>query len=205
MAVSDARADQLRLPRGRMAALTARRLNRRNGGLIERTLTALDVRAGQRVLDVGFGGALSLRLLLRQGRAGEISGLEPSPEMVRRAERIFPEAASGRLTLRIGTAANIAFPTENFDRVLTCQTVYFWPDVAAGLAEIKRVLAPGGRLAVAMMPKRAQERFRFAERGYHVISHDDLRQWLEEAGFIAVATWPPDAGPDIWIVTADKP
>jgi len=63
------------------------------------------------------------------------------------------------------------------------------------MAELHRVLAPGGRLAIAMMPKVLQQRFGFVARGYTVISHDEVMAALDAAGFTAVRPWPPN-GPD---------
>jgi len=203
----DVMANQMRMPRGLLAPLAARSLNRRNRGLIDRTIAALDVHPGQRVLDVGFGGGVSLGLLLDLIGDGKVAGVEPSPEMVTRACRLFADPLRrGRLSVTTGAIEEgLAFSAATFNRVLTCQTIYFWPDVAAGLAELHRVLAPGGRLAVAMMPKALQQRFGFVARGYTLISHEEVMAALEETGFVAVRPWPPNAPDPRWIVVAQRP
>jgi arsenite methyltransferase len=207
VSIADVMADQLRRPSGPLGPLVARRLNRRNCDLIAHTVDALDVGRGHRVLDLGFGGALSLRLLLGEvGHGGRVCGVEPSTEMVRRARRLLRyEVETGRLVVRIGTSDAIPFGDAEFDRVLTCQTVYFWPDVRAGLAELHRVVAPGGRVAVAMMPRHLQEQFGFAERGYNVLSHRDLAGWLRGSGFIRVRLCPPRVDGPPWVLVACKP
>lgn len=204
--IHDTMADQLRMPRGPLAPLVALSLNQRNHGLIERTIKALGVEAGNRVLDVGFGGGLSLRLLVSAVGDGHVAGVDPSPEMVARARRLLSgHVASGIVSVEPGTVDSVPFPDATFDRVLTCQTVYFWDDLATGLAELRRVLVPGGRLAVAMMPRSLQERFGFVERGYTVLTHEDLIDHLQGSGFEQVCPWPsPGPGPH-WIVTAHRP
>lgn len=205
VALQDTTADQLRLPSGRMAAVAARSLNHRNRGLIERSVLAMHVGPGQRSLDVGFGGGLSLHLLLGQPEAGQVCGVDPSVDLVERAERIFHTAVStARLELRVGSATNIPLALGRFERVLTCQTLYFWADVQEGLAELQRVLTPGGRLVIAMMPKPLQESFGFAERGYQVRSHEELNEELEEAGFTDVHAWPRGTRRESWIVVANR-
>jgi len=203
---ADVVANQMRMPRGLLAPLAARSLNRRNQGLIERTIAALDVMPGHRVLDVGFGGGVSLGLLLDRVGDGAVAGLEPSPEMVTRACRLYAgPLRDGRLSVSTGAIeGGGAFGDATFDRVLTCQTIYFWSDIAAGLAELHRVLIPGGRVAVAMMPKVLQQRFGFVARGYTVISHDEVMAALEETGFTQVHPWPPHAPDPRWIIVAQR-
>jgi len=206
MSIADVMADQWRLPRAPLAEVAARALNHRNGELISQTIDALDVHARHKVLDVGFGGGLSLRLLLHKARGGQVCGVDPSVDMVNRAGRLLGnDLASGRLALQVGEANALPYGPEEFDRVLTCQTVYFWSDVCGGLAELHRVLAPGGSCAVAMIPKPLQERFGFPERGYNTLSHAELGDWLEHTGFNKVRRWRPRTGGAPWVVVADKP
>jgi arsenite methyltransferase len=73
---------------------------------------------------------------------------------------------------------------------LSVQTVYFWADLHAGLAEIARVLVPGGRLALGIMPKDIQHRVGFSERGYNVLDGGELAAALEEASFSEVSAVP---------------
>lgn len=205
MAQSDVMAEQFRMPSGPLAPAVAASLNRRNHGLIEESITALDVRCGHRTLDVGFGGGLSLVLLAAAVAEGHVAGIDPSPEMVARARRLMAmPLAAGRMTLELGTAEALPLPDGSFDRVLTCQTVYFWADLGCGLAELRRVLFPGGRLAVAMMPRPLQEHFGFGARGYRVLSHDDLMTAMDDAGFTLVTPWERKAG-ESWVVTAHRP
>lgn len=204
-AVSDAMADQLRLPSGPMAPFTAALLNHRNRPLIQRAIQALDVRVGHRALDVGFGGAVSLAVLLRRVAGGHVCGVDPSPDMVCRASRLFAgDLASGRLSLDVAGAGAIPCGDASFDRVLTVQTVYFWDDLAAGLGEIARVLAPEGRVAIGIMPRDAQEHHGFRRRGYNVVGADDLASLLAGAGFDEItSSTGPDDGPVV--VVARRP
>lgn len=206
VSAGDVMANQMRLPRGLLAPLAARSLNRRNQALIERTITALGVTAGHRVLDVGFGGGVSLEMLTAAVGHGSVAGIEPSPEMVTRACRLFVETLrKGQLSVGTGSVEAIPFGDASFDRALTCQTVYFWADMNKGLSELHRVLVPGGRLAVAMMPKALQQRYGFVNRGYRVVSHEELMVALEESGFSPVRQWPPNGPDPRWIVVAERP
>ncbi|XVQ07603.1 class I SAM-dependent methyltransferase [Spirillospora sp. CA-255316] len=112
-------------------------------------LDLLDVREGERVLEVGYGPGGLIRLL-RRTPAALICGVDPSPEM--RALALRPhrkETAAGRIDLRLGTADHTGFPDASFDCVVSVNSVAIWPDLRAGLRELHRVARPGGRVVIA--------------------------------------------------------
>lgn len=206
MSFADVVAGQLRCPSGPLAPLAARSLNRRNHNIIGRTIEALDVRPHHCVLDVGFGGGISIGLLAAQLSEGMVAGVDPSREMVRRARRRYSRQISdGRVAVEEGSVEALPFPPGTFDRLLSCNTIYFWDSVTTGLNEMHRVLVPSGIMAMAMMPKPVQQSLGFDRRGYGMLSHNELMDHLAEAGFSTVGLWPAVApnGPR-WIVTAQR-
>jgi SAM-dependent methyltransferase len=111
-----------------------------------RVAAAADIRLGDRVLDVACGtGVLTRAAASRTGPTGTVTGLDPSPRMLAVAERLSPE-----LVWREGTAEALPFPDESFDAVISQFGLMFVPDPTSALREMMRVLAPGGRLAVAV-------------------------------------------------------
>ncbi len=105
---------------------------------------------GDRLLDVGCGLGAALERAASMG--AEVAGIDPSPPMVDRARRRVPTA-----TIEVGSAEDIPFPDGAFTVVLAVATYHHWADRAAGLAEIRRVLAPGGRfLLVEQKLKRGE-------------------------------------------------
>ena len=105
---------------------------------------------GARVLEVGCGpGRLSIRLARQHGL--EMTGVDLDPAMIARARaNTDPALNPGRRqpSFLVGDAAALAFPDGWFDLVVSTLSMHHWADPAAGLAEIGRVLRPGGRALI---------------------------------------------------------
>jgi ubiquinone/menaquinone biosynthesis C-methylase UbiE len=102
---------------------------------------------GERVLDVACGPGVVARLAARRAGAGRVTGLDINPGMVKVA-RSLPSELS--ISWEEGSALQMPFPDQAFDLVLCQQGVQFFPNRAAGLREMQRVLVPGGRMVVAV-------------------------------------------------------
>jgi SAM-dependent methyltransferase len=97
------------------------------------------------VLEIGPGpGRLAVKLA-ELAPGVQITGVDIAPEMVERASVLA--ASSGvadRVGFRVGDVAALPFPDASFDLVMSTLSAHHWPDPATGLAEIHRVLRPGG-------------------------------------------------------------
>jgi len=105
----------------------------------------VDVRAGQRALDVGCGpGALTALLVERLG-ADAVAAIDPSPPFVAAIRERFPD-----VDVRTGDAEDLPFPDDGFDLALAQLVVHFMSDPVAGLREMGRVTRPGGVVAACV-------------------------------------------------------
>ncbi len=119
------------------------------------TVDLLEVETRDRVLEIGYGPGTALALLGRQASAGLIAGVDPSAEMARQARRRNRRLVrQGRVRLALGQSARLPFAAGRFDKVCSVNTFYFWPAPPTDLAEIRRVLKPGGRAALTFRGKR---------------------------------------------------
>lgn len=111
-----------------------------------RVVEAAQIQAGQRVLDVACGtGILTRAVAERIGPDGEVVGLDINEGMLAVAGQKAPH-----LEWRHGPAESLPFEDNSFDAVVSQFSLMFFEDRRAALAEMVRVLRPGGRLAVAV-------------------------------------------------------
>jgi ubiquinone/menaquinone biosynthesis C-methylase UbiE len=98
------------------------------------------------ILDVGCGTGKLLGLA--QGRFPEarLVGVDAAIEMVRQAQASYP---TGAIQFQQGMAEHLPFPDASFDLVFSTMTFHHWQDQGGGVAEIARVLTPGGRWLLA--------------------------------------------------------
>jgi len=110
------------------------------------TFEALDVAAGQHILDVGCGGGHLLRdLALSVGSEGRVVGLDPSEQQIKAAQ----EHCQGldNVAFSQDSAAELSFEDGAFDAIASIQVLEYIADVDSALAEIRRVIRTGGRFA----------------------------------------------------------
>jgi ubiquinone/menaquinone biosynthesis C-methylase UbiE len=116
----------------------------------ERLVAAGEVAVGDRVLDVGTGtGVVAREAARRVGTSGTVVGLDVNEKMLD-AARSASEGPSRSIEWRSGAAADLPFPDAGHDVVLCQQALQFVPEPTAALGEMRRVLVPGGRLAVSV-------------------------------------------------------
>jgi ubiquinone/menaquinone biosynthesis C-methylase UbiE len=134
--------------------------------------------SGQSFLVVGPGPGVGLRAAFEQ--AGSVIGVDPSEEMLELCRARCPAAE-----LRLGTAERTGQPDDSVDVVLSVNNVQLWDDRAAGFAELRRVLRPGGRLVLS------------AHEKWLPVPRHALAAEVAAAGFADLQTWtwnPPGFG-----------
>ena len=158
--------------------------------LRQRTVTLARLQPGDQVLDVGCGtGTLAIEVQCRVGSAGRVVGIDPGTEQIARA---LAKAARHDVPIafQVGVIEQLAFPDQMFDVVFSTLMMHHLPASlkAQGLAEIDRVLKPGGRVIIADFARK-QERTGLAAR-FHAggSSLPELAALVADAGFVQVDT-----------------
>ncbi len=190
-------------PRGAAGRVTGwvfahRPSNRRRNRWV---VSLLGVRPTDRVLEVGFGPGIAIAELVRAG-AGHVYGIDHSGVMLRQASRRNAAAVrSGRVTLINASVDQLPPALDGpFDAVLAVNALGSWPAPAERLAELRRRLAPGGRIAVA-----AQPRCPGATAGTSRSAADEVENLLRSAGFTRMSTRTLPLSPPVTCVLATVP
>lgn len=112
-----------------------------------RFLHALNPQKGESVLDVGSGpGFLAATIAEATGPTGSVCGIDVSKPMVGLARKHCAQLPW--TTFSQADATQLPFPTNSFDAAISTQVLEYLPDVDGALAEVNRVLHPGGRVVV---------------------------------------------------------
>ena len=114
------------------------------------------VEPGHRVLDVATGtGWVALAAAARAGPRGRVVGIDLSPGMIARAREKARRREFPTVTFRLGDVQRLPYRSATFDTVFAAQAIFFMPDPMRALREWRRVLKPGGRLAISSQGRTA--------------------------------------------------
>jgi SAM-dependent methyltransferase len=164
-------------------------------------VSLLGVRPVDQVLELGFGPGVAVAELVRAG-AAHVYGIDHSGVMLRQASRRNAAAIrAGRVTLINAQADQLPPAVDGpFDAILAVNSLGFWPAPAERLAELRRRLAPGGRIAIASQPRcpgATADTSRSAAR--------DIEGLLRDAGFVRMSTQTLPLSPPVVCVLAESP
>lgn len=120
-----------------------------------RCLQMAAIQDGEDVLEVAVGTGLAFERILQSNPSGRNEGIDLTEAMLVRAEKRAAKSGSRNYRLRIGDAYDLDFPDKSFDVLINNYMFDLLPqqDFEIVLAEFKRVLRPGGRLAMVNMTK----------------------------------------------------
>ncbi|WP_020671307.1 arsenite methyltransferase [Amycolatopsis nigrescens] len=175
-----------------------------------------ELRAGERVLDLGSGGGIDVLLSARRvGPTGKAYGLDMTDEMLALALANTAKAGATNVEFLKGTIEAIPLPAGTIDVVISNCVINLSVDKPAVFAETFRVLAPGGRIGVSdvvaeddLTPGQRGERGSYVGCIAGALSFAEYRRQLEAAGFTGIEITPTHQvadGMHSAIVRATKP
>lgn len=176
------RSRQAGLPSGLLGRIVGRAMVKDTADANDRALAELDLTRPRTVLDVGFGQGRTAAILVQGGHL--VIGVDPSPTMVLQATaRNRAACRDGRAILTHGDGIAIPFAGDTADAAITAHTIYFMPDPAATIADITRVLKPGGTFVVACRTTEDDTPSWIDPDVYRIRSSDEITAMLSSAGF----------------------
>ncbi len=148
--------------------------------------------SGGRALEIGCGRGVGTRLILEVFGADSVDAFDLDPRMVAQARKRLARHGP-RVRLWVGDAAAIAAPDASYDAVFDFGIVHHVPEWRRALAEVERVLKPGGRFYAEEMLRRfilhPITRRLLVHPEHDRFDSSDFIRGLREAGLEAVASW----------------
>lgn len=168
-------AQQLALPTGSKGLEIARMMETTNANMTAQALDALDMAAGQHVVEIGHGNASHLAGLLQRHPEIRYTGLETSVLMQTEAINRNREAVSnGRAKFFVYNGITLPDDLKEVDRIVTVNCIYFWPDPADFINQLATRLLPKGRLIITFATKQFMEQLPFTGYGFRLYEEADL-------------------------------
>lgn len=183
-------ASQLARPRGMAGCLIGRAMDLANRRPVRLAVELLDPSPGERILDAGCGTGGALECIA--GRAEcDLVGIDPSHTMLVAAGARLGSGAA----LIDASLGSLPFADGTFDAALALNMFYFCDREGRMIADLRRVLRPGGRLVAYVTHRQSMESWSFARAGYHrLYDADELAGALTRGGFafdsIVIHEWP---------------
>lgn len=145
---------QTRKPSGILGRLVGNVMQNMNEANARWTVSLLDVQPESRVLEIGFGPGVAVQYAAEKASRGFVAGIDLSKMMVQAARKRNAAAIrAGLVDLKQGDVSALPYPDESFDKALAIHSIMFWSEPVECLKALRRVLRPGGVLAITIIPK----------------------------------------------------
>lgn len=196
-------ARQASRPAGFVGRLLLGIMSRETARFNAEVLDALAPRDDEHLLEIGYGHGRTLAAAASRAETARFAGLDVAPTSERAASRRCRALiATGRMDLRTGDAAALPWDDGMFDGAFTVHTIYFWSDPRPPLAELRRVIRPGGRVVLGMRERSDAAVAQFPPPTYRLYSSDEVEALLASAGFVDANVHVAISNPDLRIVIA---
>lgn len=183
------RASQFAAPHGPLGYAAGWLMARLNDEMNRLVIDQLDLHPEESVLEIGSGPGRTLALAAARVTKGLVAGVDISEVMIAQAQRRNRAAVrDGRVELRQAGVSALPYSDARFDKALAVNSYYFWPRPEADLREVRRVLKPGGTLALGL---RAQDASRGAPYNRRSLTEEQIAaiaHTLARAGYELTAT-----------------
>lgn len=177
-------ASQLSHPSGKKGNEIAQMMNETNIGMTKNAILNLDLNSKDSVLELGHGNAGHVEFLFAQCGNIRYTGLEISTLMNREAQLLnesFINSQKASFTLYDGE--KIPFEDNEFNKLLTVNTLYFWKNPTKLLTELSRVLKPQALFSLTFAHRSFMETLPFTPFGFTLYNPDEVLELVNQSAF----------------------
>ena len=157
-----------------------------NKVMYKRTVTLIDTKSDDKVMDIGYGNGYLLKCLYNKTKS-DLYGVDISSDMLEQATQKNKEAAKqGKLHLQVGDCCDLSYDDNTFAAVTSINTVYFWSDTRKGFSEIHRVLKSGGTFFNVVYTKEFLNGLAYTKKGFKKYEPEQLIDFGKQVGFTKI-------------------
>ena len=176
---------QARKPTGLFGRLIMSRIfDQGNAILNDFMKELLALQEDDHVLEIGFGTGKLMSEMAGQTSRGLVEGIDLSSTMVDMAKkRNRKYIAKRRVKIVLGDFDKVEYRDNDFDKICSANTIYFWPDAEYSVRKIQRILKPGGKLVLGFEDKAQLEKRPLDPSVFNIYDKNDVEQLLTGVGF----------------------
>lgn len=186
-------AKQLSKPNGFLGSrLIGRMMNNGNAHLESLAVKCANINPNNHVLEIGFGNGKLLKQLCSTVTNGKVYGVDISEDLIKQVSaRMRHQIENGQLQLHLAGVSNIPLPDSSIDFIITCNTIYFWPESSKDAKELLRILKPGGKLICGYRDAKEMANYGFVTENTDIFKNrytdQQVKQLFLDAGFSQVS------------------
>lgn len=173
-------------PKGVGGKIMLMRMNKRHANMAQWGFSHIHPDEGNVCLDIGCGGGMNVKTLLKLCKEGKVVGVDYSAISVGKSTKVNRvEISKGRCEIMQGDVRELPFDSQSFDLVTAFETIYFW-DVAKGFSEVHRVLKDGGTFMICNEANGDNpDEYKMTEiiQGMAIYTDKQIEDLLQAAGF----------------------
>lgn len=175
---------QLKKPTGLIGRIVTGFMNSVNKEMNSTVVKAMQIYPNHKIAEIGFGGGIAIDLILKKLCHGKIVGMEMSETSISQAKRKYRHLIkNGSVQLVKGATRRIPFLKEQFDRIGTVNTVYFWDNLVENFEGLYRILKPSGILVIGFRPSDEMAKLSFTKEGFMFYDTNEIICSLQTVGF----------------------
>ncbi|MGB6979914.1 MAG: class I SAM-dependent methyltransferase [Candidatus Acidiferrales bacterium] len=154
-------------------------------------LARMRIAPSDRVLDLGCGSGWLARAIAEEVPAGRVAGMDISDQMIRLAREASAAAGQKNVEFVTGEVGTIPWDANAFEKIISVESAYYWPEPDKGVREMHRVARGGGSAWILINYYRdnphSQQWGKTLQIPTHLLSAEEWSTLFREAGFLAVA------------------
>jgi len=176
-------------PNGIAGKISTKLMNIMNQRQYKAILDNINLEHNDILLDIGFGNGYLINKLFKKNIPIKIYGIEISNDMINNVSKKYKKVIeNGYLKLYSENIVNTSFENEQFNKLYTVNTIYFWNDLEKCFSEIKRILKPNGIFLNAIYTKEYLDKIIYTKYGFNKYYLADIIKITEENGMRILKT-----------------